>query len=80
MYCCFISITLCMHKTKVAQCGSLANIEDGQVMTPSTQEGGVATYTCSAGYRIEQVENTRTCQVDGMWSGSEPTCRECKYL
>jgi len=34
---------------------------------------GVATYTCAAGYSMLG-SNTRTCQADGTWSGSEPTC------
>jgi len=34
---------------------------------------GVATYTCATGYSMTG-SNQRTCQVDGTWSGSEPTC------
>ena len=34
---------------------------------------GVATYTCESGYSVTG-SDTRTCQADGLWSGSEPTC------
>ena len=35
----------------------------------------VANYSCNNGYLL--VGNmTRTCQLDGMWSGTEPFCRK----
>ncbi len=40
---------------------------------PNTTFGSTATYTCTEGYTLTG-EATRTCQSNGMWSGSEPTC------
>ena len=34
----------------------------------------MATYTCDTGYTLNG-GITRTCESDGMWSGSPPTCR-----
>ncbi len=35
--------------------------------------GGTATYTCSTGYTLNG-STTRTCQTNGAWSGTAPTC------
>ena len=36
--------------------------------------GDTCTYTCNTGYELTG-SNTRTCQSNGSWSGSAPTCR-----
>ena len=33
-----------------------------------------ATYTCNDGFAISSGDDTRTCEANGEWSGSEPTC------
>ena len=40
--------------------------------------GATATYTCDSGYELDLTSGSevRTCQADGMWSGSAPTCFE----
>ena len=55
-------------------CGSLSDPSDGQVNFTATTEGSVANYTCDTGYDLVG-DTTRTCQSDGQWSGSEPTCQ-----
>ena len=36
--------------------------------------GDTCTYTCNNGYELTDSQ-TRTCQSDGSWSNSAPTCR-----
>ncbi|XP_078660674.1 uncharacterized protein LOC144905141 [Branchiostoma floridae x Branchiostoma belcheri] len=36
----------------------------------------VVTFTCSTGYVVASV-STVTCQADGTWSGTAPTCNRC---
>ena len=58
----------------VVDCGNLTNPTNGQVNhTAGTTFGQTATYSCDTGYTLEG-DNSRICQADGMWSGSEPTC------
>ena len=44
---------------------------------PTLGVGSVVTYSCDIGYTLNG-GSTRTCQSDGTWSGSAPTCsRKC---
>ena len=55
-------------------CGALTNPDNGRVDTPQgTTLNQVATYSCNSGYELVG-DTTRTCQADGIWSGSEPIC------
>ena len=56
-----------------ADCGDLTDILNGGVSFNSTTEGSEVIYTCDAGYELKG-ENTRMCQSDGTWSGTEPQC------
>ena len=40
-------------------------------------EGDTCVYLCDDGY-IVSGNNSRECQTDGTWSGSEATCERCK--
>ena len=40
--------------------------------------GTVTTYSCADGYELVR-EESRTCLVDGTWTGAEPQCR-CAYI
>ena len=59
----------------VVECDTLTDPVSGQVSHPTgTTFGQTATYRCDTGYNLVG-NNTRTCQADGMWSGSAPTCQ-----
>ena len=56
-------------------CGSLTDPANGQVNhTAGTTFGQTATYSCNTGYNLVG-DSTRTCQSEGEWSGSAPTCQ-----
>jgi len=40
-------------------------------------EGDVCVYECNDGY-IVSGSNSRECQSDGTWTGSDATCERCK--
>lgn len=54
-------------------CGLLEPPLNGQVMAMGTTLSSRAMYTCNRGY-ILLGSATRSCQANGLWSGSEPTC------
>ena len=56
-------------------CGTLTNLANGQVNhTAGTTVGQTATYSCNTGYNLVG-DSTRTCQAEGKWSMSAPTCQ-----
>ncbi len=62
-----------------ADCGSLTNPANGSVSLTMTTFGSMANYSCSnPSYLLGDA--VRTCQADGMWSGSEPACGELQYI
>ena len=40
-------------------------------------EGDTCNFTCNTGYELTG-SDTRTCQSDGSWSGSDDVCRRGK--
>ena len=59
----------------VVDCGSLTDPGNGSVtLTVGTTLGQTATYSCNTGYNLVG-DSTRTCQAEGNWSGSAPTCQ-----
>jgi hypothetical protein len=54
-------------------CYQPAGILNGRVNATYTIWGSIASYTCDSGYSMTG-SFTRTCQSDGTWSGTPPTC------
>lgn len=60
--------------TVITDCGLLNNQSNGAVdISAGTLYKNLATYKCSGGYTLNGT-STRTCQANGQWSGSEPSC------
>eukprot|EP00731_Ephydatia_muelleri_P021328 Em0013g1055a len=55
-------------------CGDLPAPNGGMVQITSLQLNGIARYTCLNGFKLIGAA-TRTCQTDGTWSGSAPSCQ-----
>ncbi|XP_065899211.1 uncharacterized protein [Dysidea avara] len=59
------------------QCNNLATPSNGEMTSCSSSsmyEGDTCSFTCNTGYELTG-SNTRTCQSDGSWSGTETMCR-----
>ena len=46
---------------------------DGAVSMTEGVFGDTVTYTCDRGFQLSG-DSMRTCQSDGIWTGSAPTC------
>ena len=55
-------------------CGTPSYLSNGQRRYSSTIVGSRVTYTCNLGYLRTAGSSSRTCQSNGLWSGSHPTC------
>lgn len=63
----------------VRDCGNLTDPENGSVdLSEGTSFGSLAIYDCDLGYSLEGPD-TRTCQSDGEWSDTAPTCMRKYY-
>ena len=75
VYCCINLLT--------ASCSSLNDLNNGKI-TCSLGGDGVSSYedtcsfTCNTGYELTG-SDTRTCQSNGSWSGSDDVCRRGSY-
>ena len=62
------------------QCSVLSTPANGEIVSCSSgrvgvgYEGDSCNFTCNTGYELTG-NDTRTCQSDGSWSGSDTTCR-----
>ena len=62
------------------QCEDLATPANGMMSCSSGTvgvgyEGDTCSFTCNTGYGLTG-SDTRTCQSNGSWSGTETMCRE----
>jgi hypothetical protein len=55
------------------KCPALTNPSNGSVSAPTRNRGETAVYSCDTGYRLTG-SKTRTCQADGTWNLTDPTC------
>ena len=62
----------------IVTCLPLADPVNGAVSTNGNSFGNIATYTCDTGF-ARTGDDTRTCQSDGTWSGTAPTCTASMY-
>jgi len=75
---------LLFTQTILATCPPLTAPDNGDIDCSlegdgEANPGDTCTFTCDDGYEINDSE-TRTCQNDGMWNDSEPTCDRSKIL
>ena len=65
-------------------CGVPSSLSNGQRHYTNTTVGYTVTYTCNTGYLRIAGSSSRTCQSNGQWSGSHPTCSRkstlCHYI
>ena len=80
----YILRTLPHYIAYLVTCPSLNNPDNG-MMNCSLGDDGVPSYedtcsfTCNTGYELTG-SDTRICQSDGSWSGSDDVCRRGKFL
>ena len=63
-----------LYVSAVVDCGTLEDLDNGQVEFSNTTFESTANYTCDLGYRLSNGNITRTCEANGNWSGDPPSC------
>ena len=72
------SALVLLNLAAVVMCPQLQNPGNGSVtLSMDTLEMSTATYSCNFGFVQIAGNASRTCQVDGSWSGDAPIC-QCK--
>ena len=66
------------------RCDNLSIPDNGNVSCSSNRvgvgyTGDTCSFTCNTGYELIG-SDTRTCQSDGSWSGSDSVCRRGTYV
>ena len=82
-----VGMTIILNATNLVQyqclilvtCEELKDPANGTVSMTGQMSGDNATYNCDSEYELNLTSGSevRTCQADGTWSGSAPTCFEC---
>ena len=73
-----------MYCTIDIRCNILSTPVNGEILSCSSGRVGMGyerdtcSFTCNAGYELTG-SDTRTCQSDGSWSGSDDMCRRGNY-
>lgn len=67
--------------TAARLCSRLEPPQNGRVDIDGSTPGSTATYTCFPGFNIIG-QSSRSCQLNGVWSGSAPFCQgvSCRVL
>ena len=58
----------------VVDCGNLQDPENGMVTVTETTFESTASYSCNGSNYLLVGATVRTCQANGIWSGSAPEC------
>ena len=76
----FFNFTQSSLTSAVVRCGVLPNQENGQVSIEDPPAyRTLANYTCDDGFLL-MGESSRTCQLNGLWSGMPPLCARKSML
>ena len=73
MILCEASINYFGITLNIVMCPELPDPSNGAVVVSGLTVGSTASYTCDAGFELSE-NILRMCEVDGIWSGSEPLC------
>ena len=71
-------LAICVYIVDI-QCDNLSTPANGEITSCSSgrvgvgYEGDTCNFTCNTGYELTG-SDTRTCQGDGSWSGSDIMC------
>ena len=79
-----IYIYTCVNIIIDIQCEDLSTPANGEIMSCNSgrvgvgYEGDACSFTCNTGYELTG-SNTRTCQSDGSWNGTDVVCIRGKW-
>ena len=80
----YTAFVYCAYIPTAVQCLELTNPQNGMISCSLGDDGipsygDTCSFTCNTGYELTG-SDTRTCQSDGSWSGTNTTCSGGTYV
>ena len=66
-------LPVCFFLSPVVDCGVPPSVDGGDFNVTETTFESIARYGCNEGFTLSGSQS-RTCQADGTWSGTDPVC------
>ena len=79
MYSCFVHPVIIHNYSSSVSCTPLVGPDNGTITCTGSVYEDTCSFTCDDGYELTG-SDTRTCQSDGNWNGTEADCEQGSHV